>query len=295
MVDNITSTIEKYVVITPARDEEEYIEHTILSVINQTIRPTEWIIVNDGSTDRTGQIINKYAEQHPWITAFHRENRGFRKAGGGVVDAFYDGYHMLLSKDWDFIVKLDGDLSFDADFFENCFAMFKKNEKLGIGGGMIYNLVKGNLMIEHTPLFHVRGATKIYRKDCWNAIGGLINAPGWDTLDEVKANMLGWQTQTFDQIKVVHYRVTGQADGTWRNAVKNGRGSYISGYHPIFMTAKCIKKIFERPYLVQSLGLFYGYVSGYWKRSPQIDDVHLIKYMRKQQLRKLLLKDSIWN
>jgi glycosyltransferase involved in cell wall biosynthesis len=290
----MTSSSEKYVVITPVRDEQEFIEQTIQSIVNQTIQPIEWIIVNDGSTDRTGQIINQYVEQYSWIHAVHRENRGFRKAGGGVIDAFYDGYNSLQSKDWGFIVKLDGDLSFAVDYFENCFDIFKQNNRLGIGGGMIYHLVKGKLLIEKQPLFHVRGATKIYRKECWDAIDGLINAPGWDTLDEVKANMLGWQTQSFDGIEVVHHRFTGQADGSWRDSVKNGRANYISGYHPLFMTVKCIKRIFEHPYFIKSLGLFYGFMSGYWKRIPQVDDINLIHYLRKQQLKKLLFKDSIW-
>lgn len=286
---------EKYVVVTPVRDEREHIEKTIHSMIEQTVRPLEWVIVNDGSTDMTGEIIDQYAKKHSWIRVVHRDNRGFRKAGGGVIDAFYDGYQSLQEKNWDFIVKLDGDLSFASDYFERCFEIFKKNKKLGIGGGTIYNLIKGNPVIEEGPLFHVRGATKIYRKECWEGIGKLINAPGWDTLDEVKANMLGWKTMSFNGIQVIHHRFTGQADGTWQNWVKNGRANYISGYHPLFMIAKCIKRIFERPYLISAIGLSYGFVSGYWKSIPQIEDADLIKYLRKQQIRKLTLGDSIWH
>src|ERR1019366_5407615 len=110
----------KYVLITPVRDEEAYLRFTIDCMVAQTIRPVEWIIVNDGSTDATGKIIDEYARQYPWIQGVHRENRGFRKAGGGVVDAFNGGYRALESKDWDFIVKLDGDLSFAPTYFERC-------------------------------------------------------------------------------------------------------------------------------------------------------------------------------
>lgn len=285
---------QKYVVITPSRDEVEFIEMTIKSVIAQTILPVEWIIVNDGSTDGTGDIIDKYVDQYPWIHAVHREDRGFRSAGGGVIEAFYAGYNALKSNDWNFIVKLDGDLSFDSDYFEKCFEYFHKPPKIGIGGGLIYNLVNRALKTETHPHFHVRGATKIYRKDCWDAIGGLLQTPGWDTLDEVKANMLGWKTQTFPDLKVVHYRYTGTADGQWKTYVKYGRANYISGYHPLFMIIKCLRRALSKPILLGTLGLLYGFISGYLKGFPQVDDRALIAYIRKQQLNKILMRETIW-
>jgi len=245
----------KYVVITPVRDEEAYLEKTIESVTSQTILPTEWIIVNDGSTDRTGVIADAAASKCPWLKVVHRQNRGFRKAGGGVIEAFYDGYAALNCNGWDFIAKLDGDLSFEKDYFSRCFDIFRENPKLGVGGGVILNLIEGSLIPEKHPLFHVRGATKIYRRACWEAIGGLILAPGWDTLDEVKANMMGFETRAFLDLKVVHYRYTGAADGTWKNSVKNGLANYISGYHPIFMLFKCLKRAVARPYIIHAAGL----------------------------------------
>src|SRR5271170_928945 len=107
----------RYVIITPVRDEEKYIEVTIESVVRQTTRPVEWMIVDDGSVDLTGEIIDRYAAQYSWIRVVHRANRGFRKSGGGVMEAFYDGFNALQCKDWEFIVKLDGDLSFAAEYF----------------------------------------------------------------------------------------------------------------------------------------------------------------------------------
>jgi hypothetical protein len=196
--------------------------------------------------------------------------------------------------DWEFVVKLDGDLSFEPDYFEECFRQFSKCHKLGIGGGMIYNLVEGELRWEAHPMFHVRGATKIYKRECWNDIGGLIRAPGWDTLDEVKANMVGWQTRSFPSLKVVHHRFTGSADGTWRNFVKNGLANYISGYHPIFMAVKCAKRLFEKPYIIATVGLLNGFITGYIKNTPQVPDKALIRYLRQQQLKRLLLRQSIW-
>src|SRR5271155_537145 len=140
-----------YVIVTPVRDEEKYIDSTIESVLRQTIRPVEWVIVDDGSTDRTGEIADRYAEQHSWIHVIYRKNRGFRKSGGGVMEAFYDGYNNLQSKSWDFVVKLDGDLSFASDYFEKCFAYFDRDPELGIGGGEIHHDVSGELKLEANP------------------------------------------------------------------------------------------------------------------------------------------------
>ena len=284
----------KYVVITPVRDEEHHIEKTIRSMTAQSVLPEVWIIVDDGSTDRTGSIIDEYSNQYSWIQTVHRANRGYRNAGGGVVEAFYEGYNTLTNKEWEFIVKLDGDLSFDSDYFEQAFQHFADHPNLGIAGGEIYHLINGHPKIEKNPSFHVRGATKIYRRACWNAVGGLVKAPGWDTLDEVKANMLGWETRSFEDLKVIHHRLTGSADGKWRGWVKDGRSDYISGYHPLFMMLKCIRRIFKKPILISALGLFYGFVSGYFKSIPQVGDRALINYLRKQQMNRILMKHSIW-
>jgi len=222
------SSVEKstvhpaYVIITPARDEEPYIRFVLDSVGSQTVLPVEWIIVNDGSRDRTGEIVDQAASERPWIHVIHRHDRGFRKPGGGVMEAFYDGYHALSCKDWEFIVKLDGDLTLAPDYFERCFKHFSEDPDLGVGGGCICHDKSGELVLEANPSFHVRGATKIYKRECWEAIGGLWPAPGWDTIDEVKANMLGWQTRTFADLRILHHRRTGTAEGTWRNFVKNG-------------------------------------------------------------------------
>lgn len=284
----------KYVIISPVRDEEEFLERTIESLLKQTIPPAQCIIVNDGSTDRTGEIIDRFAAQYSWIQAVHRPNRGFRKPGGGVVEAFNEGLAVVKATDWDFIVKLDGDLIFAADYFENCFEEFRLDPRLGIGGGIIFHNLDGKDTIEQVPQFHVRGATKIYKRECWEAIGGLWVAPGWDTIDEVKANMLGWTSRSFMNLMVHHQRLTGTAESRWKDLVKSGRARYVSGYHPLFMGSSCILRLFKKPYVLGSVGLLYGYFSGYLKNIPQVDDPLLIKYLREQQMRRLLGKETIW-
>ena len=186
-------------------------------------------------------------------------------------------------RDWDFIVKLDGDLSFEPDYFERCLERFEKDPKLGIGGGTICNMVSGALVVEapSDPAFHVRGATKIYKRQCWDAIGGLIRQPGWDTVDEYKANMLDWATYTFPEIKVQHHRKAGRAQGTWKNWVKNGLANYVAGYHPLFMSCKCVRRAFTKPYGIAAAGLMVGFVGGYLRCMSQVDDRALIRYVRR--------------
>lgn len=284
----------QYVIVSPVRDEERFIAGTVRSVLEQTVRPAEWVIVNDGSSDRTGEILDAYAAEHAWIRVVHRANRGFRKAGGGVAEAFNDGYKTLRATDWDFIVKLDGDLIFAPDYFEKCFDQFRHDPRLGIGGGTIYNIVEGEDQIEEGPKFHVRGATKIYRRDCWEAIGGLWVATGWDTIDEVKANMLGWTSQSFPDIPLRQQRPTGTAESRWKDMVKCGRAHYISGYHPLFQASSCLMRLFRKPLLVGSAGLLYGYVTGYLNDVPQVNDPAFIRYIRDQQLRRLMGRETIW-
>jgi hypothetical protein len=226
----------------------------------------------------------------------HRPDRGYRKQGGGVVDTFNEGYARIAGEPWEFLVKFDADLSFEPEFFERCLREFATDAKLGIGGGMICHESNGVLSSESPgdPAFHVRGATKIYRRRCWEQIGGLLAAPGWDTIDELKANMLGWSTRTFTNIHLKHHRFTGTADGTWKNYVKFGLANYITGYHPAFMTVKCLKRVFSRPYIIGATGLAWGYTRGYVTGAKQVDDQSLINYVRRQQLNKLTLKPSLW-
>jgi glycosyltransferase involved in cell wall biosynthesis len=286
-----------YVIITPVRNEGQYLQKTIDSVVSQTLKPRKWVIVNDGSTDNTGQIIDAASRQHSWMQAVHRPDRGFRKQGGGVIEAFYDGHHLVVHEPWDFVVKLDGDLSFERTYFESCLERFTLNSRLGIGGGTVCRLEGGALVAETSgdPRFHVRGATKIYRRACWEQINGLLKAPGWDTVDELKANMLGWETLTFEDLKLLQHKDTGSVDGAWRNWVKNGLANYVSAYHPLFMMAKCLKRVFDRPYLLGAAGLAFGFIGGYVRRVPRIEDSALMHYIRAQQIRKLTLRHSIWD
>jgi len=288
--------LPKYVVITPVRNEEKHLPDLIESMSGQTVVPKEWVVVDDGSNDGTVSILRQASANRPWMKVLSRPDRGFRKSGGGVVEAFNDGYARLNNEDWDYISKLDADLSFSPDYFERCLAAFIADPRLGVAGGMICSKANGQFHCEspEDPVFHVRGATKIYRKSCWQAICPLHPAPGWDTIDEMKANMLGWSTRTLRDIPLWHHRTTGTADGTWKNYVKFGLANYITGYHPIFMLAKCLSRIAKPPFAVGAIGLWWGFCRGYLENVPRVSDRTLIRYVRQQQIRKLLNLQSLW-
>lgn len=290
------SQFHGYVIVTPVRNEEKFINTTIESVSAQTVLPRQWVIVDDGSTDQTWAMLQAQAQRHSWIRPVKRADRGFRHSGAGVVEAFYDGFDRLECSDWQFLVKLDGDVSFEPNYFAECFARFDRAPKLGIGGGLICALANGDLVPEskYDPAFHVRGATKIYRRECWDAIGGILRAPGWDGMDEIKANMLSWETATFPELKIRHYRPAGLATGRWKDWVKGGKGNYIAGYHPLFMIAKSLRRFTLHPIGLATLGLLTGYFGCWIKREPKIADEKTVSYIREQQLNRLLGKKSIW-
>jgi biofilm PGA synthesis N-glycosyltransferase PgaC len=286
----------RYAVITPVRNEEKFLPFTIDSMKAQTTVPTKWIIVDDGSDDATREIAEAAARSTPWIEVVNRSDRGFRKAGGGVIEAFNEGYRRIEHESFDYVVKLDGDLSFEADYFDRCFQGFAKDPKLGIAGGTICSVNGDGKTPESSvdPAFHVRGATKIYRAACWEAIGGLLVVSGWDALDEIKANMLGWKTYTFPDVHIVHHRPAGAAYGCWNDNVRGGLANYVAGYHPLFMLLKCIRRMWHKPYLSDGAALLLGFCKGYIERVPQIEDKNLIQYLRNQQINLLLFKKNLW-
>lgn len=293
-LDSVIAMSVQYIIISPVRNEAAHLSEVIAAIAAQTVLPVQWILVNDGSTDATAELLASAAKQHGWIEVVERPNRGARAPGTGVMEAFADGFRRITTSSWEYIVKLDGDIIVPPHYMESCLNEFAKDPSLGIGGGTVDHIQGEQRVTEPHPKFHVRGATKIYRRACWDAIGGLSRSIGWDTHDELNARFHGWTTRTFEGIRALHCRPTGAADGSWRNAVKNGRANYAVGYHPLFMFAKCLVRVRERPFLAQALGLAVGFVSGYARRAPRISEPGLIAFTRREQLRRLMGRSSIW-
>ncbi|GAB4233164.1 MAG: glycosyltransferase family A protein [Acidobacteriota bacterium] len=293
---NTATATPPYVIITPVRNEEATLPRTIESVASQTVLPSEWVIVDDGSTDNTKTILREIPKNFPWIQIIGLPDRGHRKPGAGVMEAFHHGFRSLRQKDWEFLAKLDADLSFEPDYFQRCLEHFLREPALGIAGGRVYRRSKDGIAVDspNDPPFHVRGAVKIYRRKCWEAIQPLPQLPGWDTIDEVRANYLGWKTRTFNELTVIQEKPTGSADGAIRNWIKNGQANYFTGYHPLFMFCKTLARVPRPPILVGAICLLLGYFLAAVRRLPHALDRHTVRYFRQQQLNYLLCRESIY-
>ena len=285
----------KYVIVTPVKNEEKFLPITIASVISQTILPKQWIIINDGSTDKTGGIIRMSSAKHNWIQGIDNPDKPSglsRRIGGQAV--LHLGLQKINVADYDFVVRMDSDLSFSATFFRQIFEEFKKNPKLGIASGVCWVKDNASLVEEKHPRFHTRGPLKVYRAECFQQIGGLDPEEGWDTIDEMKAHMHGWETWSFPHLKVIHLRKTQTASGVLKGFRNRGRTAYYVGYHPIFAMLRSLRSMFQKPYLLGGVHLFLGFIEGYLKREPVVQDKSLIRYIRQQQVNRLLGRETVW-
>ncbi|RPI72971.1 MAG: glycosyltransferase family 2 protein [Geobacteraceae bacterium] len=302
----------KYVVISPVKDEAAYIEQTICSMIAQTIQPSAWVIVNDGSRDATESIIQKYSQENNWIRLVNRQDTGIRKRGKGVVEAFYTGYKTLTDVPYPtdalypnanstasspepynsgvlsrFIVKLDGDVSFGPDYFETLLNRFHADPKLGIAGGGLYEKPDGKTWTLYTVKDHVRGCTKIYRRECFEEIGGLVASMGWDGIDEWKALAKGWKVESFLEPKIYHYRFTGAATGFLKSCIEQGNGAYRMGYHPLFMIARGIRRMTDRPFLIGGAAMIGAYFIAWYQKQELLAEPSVVSYIRQSQMKML--------
>jgi len=274
-----------YVVVTPARDEERTIELTIESMLRQTIRPLAWVIVDDGSTDRTRELVEKHLAANPWISCIPRTNRGFRALGGGVIDAFNEGFARVKDLPWEFVVKLDADLSFEPDYFERLLARFDADPKLGMASGKTFLLEHGVKSIEWCHDDHVRGPAKMYRRECFEAIGGLEARRGWDMIDETRAQMLGWTTKSFLAEELIHHRpIDARQDNVLKSRFQMGELYHFLGYHWAYHAVRSLRSaVQDFPRGTGGMALLAGYVWAALRRAPRYD-ADYVAFVRRSQL-----------
>lgn len=276
----------KYLVISAVRNEERFIGQTLESMASQALRPAEWVIVNDGSTDSTGAIAGAWAAKHPWIRLVDHDGSK-RSRGAHLVRLFYLGLSKAASRDYNVVVKLDCDLSFGPDFFERALGHMEKNPGLGITSGTSHIFSNGRLVEERSSKGHTLGACKIYRKECFEEIGGLVPAMGWDGIDEIRARMKGWEAEPVPGLRVIHLRPEGQATGTFAAGRERGRGSHFMGYHPLFFAFRAARCLARSP--LDGLGMISGYMGAALAGRERIDDEEFIRFLRRNQVRKLLM------
>ena len=265
----VTRQRPRYIVISPVKDEERYVERTLQCMVEQTLRPILWVIVDDGSQDRTPEILSRYEKDHDFIRVIRRPAAGSRQPGSAVIRAFNTGYDAVGNVDYDFVVKLDCDLSFSVDYFEALLARFANDERLGIASGVYLESPDASPWIEiEMPAYHAAGASKVIRKECFEQIGGFVASRGWDTLDEIRAIARGWRTTHFRDLKMRHWKIEGSAIGQWRTNLMHGEIYFLSGGGPLFFLLKVVHRMTRRPYVVGAVALVWGYLRAMVKRKP---------------------------
>jgi biofilm PGA synthesis N-glycosyltransferase PgaC len=277
-----------YVVITPARNEEEFIEQTIRSVISQTRRPQKWVIVSDGSTDQTDNIVKKYLADHQWIELVRMPERRDRHFGA-KVGCFNAGYERLRGEKFDIVANLDGDITFGEDYFEFLLAKFAIDPELGVNGTPF---VEGTSSYDFrfTPVEHVSGACQLFRRDCFEQIGGYVPVKGGgiDWIAVTTARMKGWKTRTFIERVCHHHRSMGTASvGKLRACFRLGKQDYYLGGHPLWQLFRGCYQMTRKPYLFGGTLLIFGYWWSWITRVHRPVTQELIRFHRHEQMQRL--------
>jgi glycosyltransferase involved in cell wall biosynthesis len=278
-----------YVLITPAKNEAEFLERTIASVTCQTRPPLRWVIVSDGSTDQTAAIAQRHATRFPWIEVLAREP-GRGRDFSGKVAAFNAGLATVASLPFDFVGSLDADLSFGPDYFEFLLGQFATDPRLGIAGtpfdegGVTYDY-------RFSSVDHVSGACQLFRRACFDDIGGYQPLPdgGIDVVAVLTARMKGWRTRTFTERVCVHHRPMGTASDRGRFTVnyKLGRRAYRLGFHPVWQIFRSAYQMTRRPYVTAGVALAAGYFGAMISRPPRAVNGELAAFQRRDQMRRL--------
>jgi poly-beta-1,6-N-acetyl-D-glucosamine synthase len=283
-----TATRLTYVLITPARNEAAFIEQTINSVLAQTVRPLKWVIVSDGSTDGTDEIVAKNAADYHWIELVRLPERRERHFAG-KVHAFNAGYSKVADFDYDVIGNLDADITFDEKYFEFLLEKFAANPKLGVAGTP-FREDSSQYDYRFTSIEHVSGACQLFRRDCFKEVGGYIpiKIGGIDLTAVLTARMKGWQTRSFPEKTCIHHRQMGTAkQNALMVAFRGGKGDYMLGSHPLWEFSRCIYQLSRRPVLLGGMFRLAGFTIAMVKRAEKLVPTDLVQFRRTEQMRRL--------
>jgi poly-beta-1,6-N-acetyl-D-glucosamine synthase len=258
--------IARYVIVSPVKDEERYVELTLRSVTSQSMKPVLWVIVDDGSKDGTMAIISRYLDSNPFIRLVCNPGAGTRQTGSAVIRAFNFGFESIGRTDYDVIVKLDCDLSFGRDYFEKLLKRFASDPKLGIASGSYVEQGPTGVWKQvMMPVYHAAGASKVIRRKCFEEIGGFIAAAGWDTVDEIRAMARGWKTAHFHDLQIKHHKREGSGIGVIKTSIMHGEIYYLTGGSKLFFLLKVIRRIGSKPYGSVALAQLRGYFKAMWE------------------------------
>jgi biofilm PGA synthesis N-glycosyltransferase PgaC len=278
----------RFVLITPVKNEERFIGQTIQSVLEQTVRPAEWVIVSDGSTDGTDDIVRSAAAANPWIKLLRVTSEG-RRSFASVVFVTEAGVASLSTADFEFIGLLDADIRFPPHYFARIMREFRDYPSVGMAGGAVIDLGLSKDLLPRNRQ-DIPGATQFFTKECFQKLGALVPIPegGWDALTCARARMLGYETRLITDIIVDHLKPRNVHEGgTLSRFWQLGVRDYALGYHPLFEGVKCLGRVWHRPILFGTVAWWAGYCSAWLKRRKRILPKDLLQYIRAEQVARL--------
>ncbi len=282
----------RYIIITPAYNEADYISETIESVLAQTILPTKWIIVDDGSSDDTATIIKKYESEYNFIQYHKRIKQTGQSYYASNVFAIMAGYELVRNLNYDFLAVLDADISLPEDYYEHIFDRFNQDEKLGVASGVYQDLVSGQLRKVLNDRRSTPKAIQVFRRRCFEQIGGYLplRHGGEDTCSCIMVRMNGWKSWSFPELCVVHNKPvgTGHAGNMLKIRFRHGLNEYGLATHPLFMLVKSLRRcIKERPFISGGLARMAGFIYGYCLREKRQIPDDMVRFIRKEQMERL--------
>ena len=283
------SNLPTYVLVTPARNEAKFIEQTIQSVAAQTVKPLKWVIVSDGSTDGTDDIVRRYAAENAWIELVRMPDRKERHFAGKVM-AFNAGYDRAKQVPHHVLASLDADITFDPRYFEYLLGKMSHDERLGLVGTPFQDGPNSIYDYRFVNIEHVSGACQVFRRQCFEQIGGYqpIKGGGIDYFAVISARMKGWKTRTFTDKVCVHHREMGTAQhGVLTSRFKYGVKDYAFGNHPLWEIMRTLYQLTRRPFLLGGLALFCGYVWAACKRKERVATDDMVAFTRREQIARL--------
>jgi poly-beta-1,6-N-acetyl-D-glucosamine synthase len=280
--------LPNYILITPARNEAQFIESTLKSVIAQTVLPLKWVIVSDGSTDGTDEIVRRYLGSYRWIELLRMPERVERHFAGKVL-AFNAGYESIRNLNPEIVGNIDADVTFDPDHFEFLIRKAANNPSLGVFGAPFR---EGNFRYDYrfTNIENVWGGCQLFRRECFEEIGGYMPLKGGciDHVAVLSARLHGWQTRTFTEKVCIHHRIMGTAiQGSLKAKFKLGVKDQFVGNHPLWEIFRVIYQMKNRPYIGGAIALGLGYVWSMVRRSETPLSKEFVAFARREQMRRL--------
>lgn len=278
----------RYCLITPCRDEAAYARRTLDSIAAQTVPPSLWVVVDDGSTDDTAAIVDDYAARLPWLRLIRRTDRGHRQVGGGVIEAFNVGYASIDPAQYDYVCKLDLDLELPPGYFEGLMHRMEVEPRLGSTSGKPWFVhpADGRLVAEVCGDEMSVGMTKFYRRTCFEDIGGFVPQVMWDGIDCHRSRMLGWLAESVDEpaLRFVHLRPQGASHkGVLTGRLRAGFGQYFMGTAPLYYLASAVSRVAEHPAVLGSLAMLWGYARSALGGLPRYDLPGFRAFLRRYQ------------